>query len=191
MVMTRREDWAARLRRLREHGMDISAAERHASTKPILEQYLEVGFNYRMTDIQAAVGLVQLERLDAIVQRRRQGAARYRDLLADIPGLRPVDDPPDARGTFQSFWVLLDEPFPVERDVLLESLMAHGISARRGIMASHLEPAYAGLDHGPLPNTERIARDSLILPLYHLITDAEQDQVVDGLRIAAEAPTTV
>ena len=77
MLTTSDEDVAARARRLREHGMNISAAERHQSRQPVIESYLEVGFNYRMTDIQAAVGLVQLGKLDAMVRRRRELAARY------------------------------------------------------------------------------------------------------------------
>ncbi len=188
MLTLDREDWAQRLRRLREHAMDLSAAARHASSGPTFESYLETGFNYRMTDIQAAVGLVQLEKLDAMVERRRQLAARYHELLADIPGLRPVRDPEYGRSNFQSFWVLLDPAqFPGGgRDATLHRLAAAGVSARRGIMASHLEPAYEGADHVPLPNTERLTRDSLILPLFHALTEAQQEHVVDVLRKPAD-----
>ncbi|AWZ10840.1 glutamine--scyllo-inositol aminotransferase [Streptomyces sp. ICC1] len=182
MVTTDDAEWAERLRRLREHGMNVSAAQRHASSKPIAESYLEVGYNYRMTDIQAAVGLVQLGKLDAIVSRRRELAARYGELLAGIPGLRPVRDPGHGEGNFQSYWVLLTEDFPVGRDELLDVLAEAGISARRGIMASHLEPAYAGHGAAPLPVTERISRDSLILPLFHTMTREQQDRVVAALR---------
>ncbi|WP_261992010.1 aminotransferase class I/II-fold pyridoxal phosphate-dependent enzyme [Streptomyces sp. MS191] len=185
MVTTDDAAWAARLRRLREHGMNVSAAERHASGKPVLESYLETGFNYRMTDIQAAVGLVQLGRLDAMVARRRALAARYGELLRGIPGLRPVSDPGHGQGNFQSYWVLLAEDFPVGRDELLAVLAEAGISARRGIMASHLEPAYAGHPAALLPVTERISRDSLILPLFHTMTEVQQDRVVEVLREAA------
>ncbi|XEC32517.1 DegT/DnrJ/EryC1/StrS family aminotransferase [Streptomyces fradiae] len=185
MVTTDDAEWAARLRRLREHGMNVSAADRHASGKPVLESYLETGFNYRMTDIQAAVGLAQLEKLDALVARRRELAARYTELLTDLPGLRPVRDPEHGTGNFQSYWVLLDTRFPVGRDELLARLAESGISARRGIMASHLEPAYAGHPAGPLPVTERISRDSLILPLFHTMTEEQQDRVVAALREAA------
>jgi dTDP-4-amino-4,6-dideoxygalactose transaminase len=188
MLTLDREDWARRLRRLREHGMDLSAAARHASSGPTFESYLETGFNYRMTDIQAAVGLVQLEKLDAMVERRRQLASRYYELLAGIPGLRPVRDPEYGRSNFQSFWVLLDPAqFPGgSRDATLHRLAAAGVSARRGIMASHLEPAYQGADHIPLPNTERLTRDSLILPLFHELTEAQQEHVVDVLRKPAD-----
>ncbi|MFF9210723.1 MULTISPECIES: DegT/DnrJ/EryC1/StrS family aminotransferase [unclassified Streptomyces] len=182
MVTTDDAAWAARLRRLREHGMNASAAERHASDKPLLESYLEVGYNYRMTDIQAAVGLVQLGKLDEMISRRRALAARYDSLLRDVPGLTPVRDPAYGESNFQSYWVLLGPGFPVGRDGLLAALAAAGVSARRGIMAAHLEPAYAGHPHAPLPVTERISRDSLILPLFHTLTEAQQDRVVAVLR---------
>ncbi|MFI5675722.1 DegT/DnrJ/EryC1/StrS family aminotransferase [Streptomyces cellulosae] len=182
MITTDDAQWAARLRRLREHGMNASAAERHASNKPVLESYLEVGYNYRMTDVQAAIGLVQLEKLDAMIARRRELAARYDTLLQSVPGLTPVRDPAHGQSNFQSYWVLLDEGFPLGRDDLLAALAEAGVSARRGIMASHLEPAYQGHPCAPLPVTERISRDSLILPLFHTMTEAQQDRVVAALR---------
>ncbi|MFJ9115085.1 DegT/DnrJ/EryC1/StrS family aminotransferase [Streptomyces sp. NPDC102394] len=182
MITTDDADWAARLRRLREHGMNASAAQRHASDKPVLESYLEVGFNYRMTDIQAAVGLVQLGKLDTMIARRRELAARYAALLQDIPGLTPVRDPEHGQSNFQSYWVLLEEDFPVGRDDLLAALAAAGVSARRGIMAAHLEPAYADHPSAPLPVTERLTGDSLILPLFHTMTEDQQDRVVAVLR---------
>ncbi|MGY1502711.1 DegT/DnrJ/EryC1/StrS family aminotransferase [Streptomyces sp. QTS52] len=182
MITTDDAEWAARLRRLREHGMNASAAERHSSSKPVLESYLEVGYNYRMTDVQAAIGLVQLGKLDAMIARRRELASRYDVLLRDVPGLTPVRDPEHGQSNFQSYWVLLDEDFPVGRDDLLAALAEAGVSARRGIMASHLEPAYEGHPSAPLPVTERISRDSLILPLFHTLTEAQQDRVVAALR---------
>ncbi|MEU6224632.1 DegT/DnrJ/EryC1/StrS family aminotransferase [Streptomyces sp. NPDC047042] len=182
MITTDDAEWAARLRRLREHGMNASAAERHSSSKPVLESYLEVGYNYRMTDVQAAIGLVQLGKLDAMIARRRELASRYDALLRDVPGLTPVRDPEHGQSNFQSYWVLLAEDFPVGRDDLLAALAEAGVSARRGIMASHLEPAYAGHPSAPLPVTERISRDSLILPLFHTLTEAQQDRVVAALR---------
>ncbi|WP_329280425.1 DegT/DnrJ/EryC1/StrS family aminotransferase [Streptomyces sp. NBC_01451] len=182
MITTDDAEWAVRLRRLREHGMNASAAERHSSSRPVLESYLEVGYNYRMTDVQAAIGLVQLGKLDAMIARRRELASRYDALLRDVPGLTPVRDPEHGQSNFQSYWVLLAEDFPVGRDDLLGALAEAGVSARRGIMASHLEPAYEGHPAAPLPVTERISRDSLILPLFHTLTEAQQDRVVAALR---------
>ncbi|WP_250002937.1 DegT/DnrJ/EryC1/StrS aminotransferase family protein [Actinoplanes sp. M2I2] len=172
---------AARLRRLREHGMNVSAADRHASSQPVLEAYLETAYNYRMTDIQAAIGLVQLGRLAGLVAQRRQLAARYHELLAGLDGLVPVRDPAYGQTNYQSFWVLLDG-FRVGRDEVLSELAAQGVSARRGIMAAHLEPAYADVRPAPLPVTERLTRDSLILPLHHALTADDQQHIVSVLR---------
>ncbi|MGW1991036.1 DegT/DnrJ/EryC1/StrS family aminotransferase [Embleya sp. NPDC001921] len=189
MLTLAREGAAPRLRRLREHGMSVSAADRDAADRaggaPVVESYDELGFNYRMTDIQAAVGLVQLGRLPAMVARRRELAARYRELLADVAGLETAADPAYGLTNYQAFWVLLPEDFPVSRDDLLGELARAGISARRGIMAAHLEPAYADVEHVPLPATERLTRDSLILPLFHELTQAQQDRVVAAVRAAA------
>jgi perosamine synthetase len=185
MIVTPAEEVAARLRRLREHGMDVSASQRHVSRQPVIEHYTEVGFNYRMTDVQAAIGLVQLGRLDRLVARRRSLAQRYQSLLADIPGLRTVTDPGYGKTNYQSFWVLLPDGFPVSRDELLRRLADAGISARRGIMAAHLEPAYADHFTTRLPVTERLTASSIILPLFHELTEKEQDAVVSVIRSSA------
>jgi perosamine synthetase len=182
MITVDAPESATRLRRLREHGMNVSAADRHASAQPVLEAYLETAYNYRMTDIQAAVGLVQLGRLAGLVAQRRALAARYQELLAGIDGLVPVRDPAYGQTNYQSFWVLLEPSFGTGRDEVLAELAARGVSARRGIMAAHLEPAYADVTPGPLPVTERLTRDSLILPLHHALTEDDQDHIVGVLR---------
>jgi perosamine synthetase len=187
MLVTPRDDWARRARRLRDHGMSVRAAERHADGGTAVEEYHEIGFNYRMTDMQAGVGVVQLGRLDQIVARRRLLAHRYRRLLSCVPelaGAVMAADPPYGTTNFQSFWVCLPEDIRVSRDELLGVLARYGISGRRGIMASHLEPAYAGHPHAPLPETERAARQSLILPLFHELTEADQDLVVEVIAAA-------
>jgi dTDP-4-amino-4,6-dideoxygalactose transaminase len=185
MLTTTDAEWAARARRLREHGMNVSAADRHLSRQPVIESYLEVGFNFRMTDVQAAIGLVQLAKLDAMVRRRRELAARYHELLAGVPGLRTVRDPVHGESNFQSFWVELDAAFPLARNALLQSLAEAGVSARAGIMAAHRQPAYAGHQHGDLSITERLTDGTVILPLYHSMTEHEQQVVVDAIRRAA------
>jgi dTDP-4-amino-4,6-dideoxygalactose transaminase len=185
MIVTPDGDVAARLRRLREHGMNVGAAERHASQQPVIERYTEVGYNYRMTDVQAAIGLVQLAKLGRQIERRRELAARYQQLLAGIPGLATIRDPGYGTTNYQSFWVMLPDGFPVSRDDLLRMLADAGVSARRGIMAAHLEPAYAGVAVPPLPVTERVTAGSLILPLFHEMTEEEQDLVVSVIHAAA------
>ncbi len=190
MLTTSRADWAARARQLREHSMSVSANDRQASVLAPAEEYLEVGFNYRMTDLQAAVGIVQLGRLDEIVRRRREIAATYAEQIAGIPGLRAVSDPEWGESNFQSFWVEVEPSFATTRDGLLEILAEADISARRGIMSSHRQPAYRYADAGSatLAVTERLTDNTLILPVFHQMTAEEQDRVIAALKVAAAAP---
>ena len=178
---------AARLRRLREHGMDVSAADRHRSQQPVIEHYTELGFNFRMTDIQAAIGLVQLRKLGQLVARRRALAHRYAELLSGLPGLLLAADPPYGTTNFQSFWVLLPQESAARRDDLMRAFAEAGVSVRRGIMAAHLEPAYADVP-AALPVTERLTYGSLILPLFHQMTEAEQDHVAAVMAAALATP---
>ncbi|MDI3330365.1 MAG: DegT/DnrJ/EryC1/StrS family aminotransferase [Micrococcus sp.] len=190
MLTTDNPEWAARARRLREHARDLSAAERRGSVSPVHERYPEIGFNYRMTDLQAAMGLVQLGKLPEIVRRRRALAHEYQDVLATVPGLRYVTDPDYGRSNFQSFWVEVLPDFPLDRDELLDWLLADGISAGRGVMATHLQEAYAGHSGwvGPLPVTERLTENTLVLPIFHTMTAEEHRRVTESLQSASEAP---
>ena len=182
MITVADEAVANRMRRLREHGMDVSAIDRHRSDQPVIERYTEVGFNVRMTDIQAAIGLVQMGKLPEMVARRREpqraGIIGY---SPGIPGLTMIDAPAIWRHlTFSLSGFLLAEDSPVSpRRAAMRELARAGISARRGIMAAHLEPAYESYEHTPLPISERLTMDALILPLFHEMTYAEQDFVAD------------
>ncbi|WP_224760552.1 DegT/DnrJ/EryC1/StrS aminotransferase family protein [Salinibacterium sp. ZJ450] len=183
MLTTSRADWAARARRLREHAMSSSAAERHLALVAPEEHYDEIGFNYRMTDLQAAVGIVQLDKLPTLVRRRRELAATYTDALQHVPGLRAVVDPDWGTSNFQSMWVEICEEYPLDREALLQHLAEAGISARRGIMSAHLQRAYASGTsiRVPLPVSERLTRGTLILPLYHQLDETQQATVIDAL----------
>ncbi|TVU66387.1 DegT/DnrJ/EryC1/StrS aminotransferase family protein [Paenarthrobacter nitroguajacolicus] len=187
MLSTSRQDFADRSRRLREHSMSVSATDRHASILAPAEEYLEVGFNYRMTDLQAAVGIVQLGRLREAVRRRRELAATYANAFAGIEGLRLVSDPDYGISNFQSCWLEVGPGFPMGRDALMTRLAEDGISARRGIMAAHRQPAYAGRDTGAasLDATEWLTDHTLILPLYHQLALGDQVRVIDSVLRAA------
>ncbi len=166
--------------------MSVSAADRHAAAGGAspLETYDEIGFNYRMTDIQAAVGLVQLGKLPAMVARRRELADRYRGLLAGLgPGARLVADPAHGAGNYQSCWLRLPDGAP-DRTEVLARLAAAGVHARRGIMAAHLEAPYQGTARVPLPVTELLTARTVVLPLYHALTETQQDRVVTALYAA-------
>jgi len=192
MLTTNRADWAARARTLREHSMSVSAADRHGSLLAPPEAYLEVGFNYRMTDLQAAVGIVQLGRLPEVLARRREIAARYVAGLARVPCLRLVSDPPYGTTNFQSFWVEVLPSFGTTRDGLMEKLAEAGISARRGIMAAHRQPAYRWRESGGslLQHTERLNDRTLILPVYHELDDDGLGRIISTIRSAAAGMRT-
>ena len=188
MLTTAHADWAERARRLREHAMSASAADRHGQVLAPAESYGEVGFNFRMTDLQAAIGLVQLARLPEIVERRRTLAGTYAKYIDEIPELRAVADPPWGTCNFQSFWVEVAPSSPVTRDGLLARLARAEISARRGIMSTHRQPPYAHLSTpGSLPVTERLTDHTLILPLFHQLDESEQARVIAVLHSARDA----
>ena len=179
MITTPDAEAAARLRRLRSHGASTSDLSRHRSGALDFEEYAELGFNYRMTDIQAAIGLVQMNRLDDILAERRRLAHRYIERLADLEGAVAPTEPAGRLHTFQSFCVRLPSG---TRSRVMADLAAAGISSRRGVMAIHLEPFYRALSPGMrLPETEGAAADTLLLPLFAGMTDDEQDQVLDAL----------
>jgi len=188
MVLTDSAEYAAKLRLLRQHGMSVPDTVRHEARKLIIEQYLCVGFNYRMSDLQAAVGVAQMDRLDELVRRRRELAARYNDAFADMPGLLPPFVPDYAEPNYQSYIVQLTPEAPRSRNALIEALLARGIAAKPGVMAIHREPAYrdrtAAPGRGPLPHTERAADSSLLVPLFPDMADLEQRQVIDAVRDA-------
>lgn len=187
MLTTNRADWAARARTLREHSMSVSATDRHGSVLAHPEVYLEVGFNYRMTDLQAAVGIVQLGKLPEVLQRRRDIAARYVAGLSGVRGLRLVCDPPYGTSNFQSFWIEVLPTFRTSREGLMAQLAGAGISARRGIMAAHRQPAYRWRDTGSpfLQHTERLNDRTLILPVFHELDDEGLDRIIGTVRAAA------
>lgn len=182
MVVTSDEELANRLRRLRQHGMDADAFSRHERSAADRERYLEPGWNYRMTDIQAGVGIVQLDKLDAMVARRRLLAARYADGLGDVPTLGLPTDPPFGTTNFQSYVVVIDEDHPERPPQLIDRMLASGVALKRGVMAAHLEPAYRDHPHGPLTNTEFLAMNSVILPMYHELSDTDQDRIIELVR---------
>jgi perosamine synthetase len=166
----------------RQHGMSVSDAARHTAKTVTFEEYTVVGFNYRMTDIQAAVGRVQLRRLPELLSRRVSLANLYtRSLREDVPGLVPPFVPRGVRPNYQSYPVEVTPAYPLTRDELMQALLERGVSTRRGIMNCHQEAACADLPTTRLPHSE-YARDSMILlPLYCSMTDPEQDYVLDQL----------
>jgi dTDP-4-amino-4,6-dideoxygalactose transaminase len=171
---------AERLRALRQHAMDQSALARHAARDVVVEHYPERGWNARMTDLQAAIGLRQLEVLDTILAERRRLAERYSAALEGIPSIDVPVEPDYAVRTWQSYPIRVGSRSPLDAIGLMRQLMADGVATRRGVMAIHLEEAYRGCA-AALPHTEAAARDVVLLPLFPGLEEAAQDHVVDCL----------
>jgi dTDP-4-amino-4,6-dideoxygalactose transaminase len=185
MLTTRHADWDRQYRLLRQHAMSVPDTVRHGSSQVIFETYPTVGFNYRLTDIQAAVGREQLKRLPGILQERRELASGYRELLRGSPQLGLPEEPGWARTNWQSYCVRL--PAHAPQRAVMEAMLAQGISTRRGIMCSHREKAYDGACRSRgLPLSEAAQDHCVLLPLYSGMTLAEQQQVVSALRAASD-----
>ena len=185
MITTNNPAYAERLRLLRQHGMNLSDTARHNARKVVIEEYPILGYNYRLTDLQAAVGIEQMKRLDALVRGRVELANRYNRLLSGYKWLQPPYVPSYADPNFQSYAVSLKEGFAPRRDQLWQALLDAGVAAKRGIMAAHREQSYtASYGHQTLPLTEQASDNSLLLPLFPQMTTAEQDYIVEALGIA-------
>lgn len=181
MITTARPNWDEQFRLLRQHGMSVPDRERHQAKEIVFESYLCLGYNYRMTDIQAAVGREQLKRLPEILNTRRALAERYSRLLADMPGIRVPEEPPWARSNWQSYCIGL--PDGCDQRAVMQYMLDHGVATRRGIMCAHREPAYRDLPlRFPLPESEQAQDRAVIVPLFHQMTESEQDRVVKVLR---------
>lgn len=180
MIAVHDESTAERLRRLRQHAMDQSALARHSARDVVIESYVEPGWNARMTDLQAAVGLCQLEVLDTVLAERRRIADRYSEELSGIATLGVPGDPDYAVRTWQSYPIRIGSQAPFGVHELMSMLLRDGIATRRGIMAIHLEPAYAGTGVD-LPHTEAAADEVILLPLFPGLTEEAQGYVIERL----------
>jgi perosamine synthetase len=199
MLTTRVGDWDQKFRLWRQHSMSVADTTRHQSRTVQFEEYSELGFNYRMTDLQAAVGREQLARLPSMVDERRRLAARYSERLRAIDGLALPREPAWARSNWQSYCVIL--PSGRDQVPVMQAMLDVGISTRRGVMCAHREPAYriepwrcvrdrqvvdGTVECGSLRDSEQITDRGLILPLYVGMTEAEQGHVVDALASALD-----
>ena len=188
MITTKHGSWDAQFRLWRQHGMSIADTVRHSSPQVIFETYPELGFNYRMTDIQAAVGREQLKRLVVIIKKRRELAATYRSLLSGVAGITLPAEPEWARSNWQSFCVRLSRGLS-QRETM-QILLDRGIATRRGIMCSHREPAYQvepWRTTGTLSLSEQAQDCGVILPLYHQLSAEEQQSIASCLQEAVTA----
>ncbi len=182
MITTNRKDFHDRFKLLRQHGMSINDRVRHESNVVVFEDHLELGYNYRMTDIQAAVGIKQLEKLNFFVDERRKIAALYQEAFKDIPFLRLPTDNHLTKSNFQSFSIYLKLECPISRNDFMQKMLDAGISTRRGIMTAHRETAYKYLSNVHLPISEDLSDRSVIIPLYYPMTESEISFVIEKIK---------
>ena len=199
MLTTDDPEFDRRFRLWRQHSMSVPDTVRHGTKEVIFESYPDLGYNYRMTDIQAAIGRVQLRRVPGIVRRRRELGRRYRELLGDLAGLGLPVEPEWARTNWQSYCVRLPEDRP--QKPVMQALLDRGIATRRGVMCAHREAAYpsgtwscqrrgacACAPHHceELQHSEQAQDHCIILPLYPQMSDDDQDRVVAAIRQVLE-----
>ncbi|MFD3002762.1 DegT/DnrJ/EryC1/StrS family aminotransferase [Pontibacter toksunensis] len=189
MITTNREDYYRRLKLLRQHGMSVNDRVRHEANKVIFEDHVEVGYNYRMTDIQAAVGIKQLEKLDWIVSERRKVAATYNEAFKDLDFIRLPSEKEGYYSNYQSYSIYLKRDCPLDRNSLMQELLDKGIASRRGVMTSHRETAYKNIQGNiNLPVSEDLQDNSIILPLYVPMKEDEVTHVIDSFFNILMAP---
>jgi len=182
MITTDDPTIAERLRRFRHHGMSVSDIERHMANTVIIETYPELGYNYRMTDMQAAMGIGQIKKLSFLLDARKQMACMYDNELGKIPHIRIPQVPSYARHNYQSYWIELLDSAPVDRNTLMAKLLEKGIATRRGIMAIHRESFYRAYTGIHLPNTDRLTDNTLLLPLYPALSAKEQTFIIHSIQ---------
>jgi dTDP-4-amino-4,6-dideoxygalactose transaminase len=186
MLTTANPELDKTFRLLRQHGMSVPDTVRHGSPKVIFESHPVIGYNYRLTDIQASVGREQLKRMPDIIATRRALADRYRELLENDNVVEPPVEPPYARSNWQSFVVRLPES--CDQRTVMQAMLDEGVATRRGVMCAHREAGYAKIVNGAqLPHSEAAQDHCIILPLFPQMTDAEQVKVVATLKKACLA----
>lgn len=180
MITTNNPVYSEWIKLLRQHCMSVNDSVRHKSSKIIFEDHLDVGYNYRMTDIQASVGIKQLEKLDWIIEERQKIAQKYLKGLEIIDCIRLPKISADKYWNVQSFSIYLSESCKISRNDLMQQLFDKGISSRRGVMTSHRETAYVE-NKIQLPRSEDLADRSIIIPLYVPMKEEDIDYVINSL----------
>ena len=184
MITTNNADFDARFRLLRQHSMSVPDTKRHSSESVIFEEYLSTGYNYRMTDIQAAIGLEQLKRLESLLKERRNAAVMLKEQLAGSPHIKMFETNNEVhklRLNWQSFPVCLLDSTPCNQLELMQYLLDKGIATRRGIMNAHQEPAYQDVKWY-LPKSSHCRDNTILLPLFSSMTLDEITYIVNTIR---------
>jgi len=172
MITTNNPEYDKKFRLLRQHGMSVSDTARHIARKIIFEEYVITGFNYRMTDIQAAVGIEQLKRLPSIIKERRTIAEIYSKKLEKISWLRTPSESKYCKSNWQSYPVRVLPDGSVSRDGLMQFFLDNGVSTKPGIMNAHKEKAYSKME-STLPESEKARDEVILLPVFKGLSEED------------------
>jgi dTDP-4-amino-4,6-dideoxygalactose transaminase len=187
MVTTNDPDLAERMNRMRNHGASVSEEQRHKGPRPyLLPDFEMLGYNYRMTDLQGAVGIVQLAKLDRLIDERAHYAAYYREALCDIPWLRLPEAPENCRHGWQAFVTYVDPAkAPMPRNEMMQLLQDRGISTRPGTHAVHMLGYYAER-YNIKPEDYMGAKDcndnTMAIPLHNRMVQEDYDYVIEEIK---------
>ena len=190
MALTNSPELAEKMALLRSHGITRDPQHMtHAADGPWYYQQIELGFNYRMTELQAALGVSQMTRLDEYVARRHQLASRYDRLLSDLPVTLPWQHADSYSGLHLYVIRLQLDKSDVSHRQVFEGLREQGIGVNIHYIPVHTQPYYAAMGFKPedFPVAQHYYREAISIPMYHTMTDAQQDQVVDALRLVLKA----
>lgn len=180
IIVTDDAELGRQLRILRHQGMSKSDFERHGGSSSKFETYDEVGYNFRLTDMQAAIALAQFDRLPQLLEGRRRVSERYQSYFCSHGCIKTVMESPGNEVNWQSFMIGVEENSPMGRNELMQHLDAVGVPSRRGIMAIHREPAY--FDYRcSLPHTEWATDHNILLPIHNDLTAEQQDHVIRSI----------
>lgn len=182
LLVTKTKRWADTARILRAHGASISVKERHTSKKIMNESYPLIGYNFRMSDIHAALGISQFRKLEKSLAARSEIAKRYSEAFKDHSEITIPLVPAGMTHSFQSYIIRI-KGNKSRRDRLMQKLLDDGIATRRGVMASHLEKPYRKMyPKLRLAETERAAAQTICLPLFPQLSENDQEYVIDRLK---------
>ena len=170
MLVTSNPDYDRKFRLLRNHGMGSSSFKRHGAQKVVIEEYLTTGYCYRMTDIQAAVGIEQLKKLPVMLKNRKEAADYYHDQLKAVDWIETPFEPDYCRTNWQTFPIIIRDNAPVNREEFMQKLLDLGVATRRGVMNAHQELPYDSCTWDTLGISEKISNSSVLVPMFNSIS---------------------
>ena len=182
MLVTNNPDYDRKFRLLRNHGMGSSSFKRHGAKKVVIEEYITTGYCYRMTDIQAAVGIEQLKKLPVMLKNRKKAADCYHEQLKEIEWIETPHEPDYCRTNWQTYPLILQKNAQFSTEEVMQRLLDAGVATRRGVMNAHQEPPYNSCEWDNLTVSERISNSSILIPMFNEISIEQAESVINAIK---------